>query len=294
MSLGSRHLVRRLVALAWLVAASLAVTAAFAVGRVQWKSTTVKETSNKAWNIEVAIYLNGAPDVPTIPMKFEFEPITYFERAMLDGDKLVERKVPLEGRQALIENVDVGFLDAGSGKIEKRTKFTFKVTRAHGYDAGEYMVKIRDSRNGQQVGNVTKLTFDGENEVIDRRSIVFTGEKKKKKQAKEGEGSGESKDEKKDEKSAGGESGSSESKAEQPPDEKSEASGGESAAGEGQASDEPAPIKEKPGGCGCRTPGARAPAGSLGLLAAAALALGLARSRTPRRVRERRAIRDAL
>jgi len=97
--------------------------------------------------------------------------------------------VPLEGRQPLIESVDVGFLDAGTSKIESRTKFSFKVKRDLGYDAGEYKVTVRDTRNGQIVGTATNITFDGENEIIDRRSIVFQGDnKKKKKEEKKDEG----------------------------------------------------------------------------------------------------------
>jgi hypothetical protein len=166
-----------LCALAWLLCASLA----FAVGRVEWKSKTLKEADNKSWKVDIAIHLPKPPDLPTLPMKFEFQPVVYYERSMLDGDKLVERKVPLENRQALIESVDVGFLDPGTGKIEKRTKFVFKVTRGHGYEAGEYQVTIRDGRSGDVIGTPTRLIFQGENELIDRRAMVFAGNEKKKK-----------------------------------------------------------------------------------------------------------------
>src|SRR5262245_54718861 len=148
--------------------------------------------------LELAIYLPRAPDVAYVPMKFEFEPQVYFERALVDGQEgPVERKVPLEGRQPLIESVDVGFLDAGTSKIESRTKFSFKVKRDLGYDAGEYKVTVRDTRNGQIVGTATNITFDGENEIIDRRSIVFQGgddKKKKKKEESKAEGDGEKSD----------------------------------------------------------------------------------------------------
>jgi hypothetical protein len=107
----------------------LSAQAASAAGRVEWKSKTFEEREGGSWRIELALYLNSAPDVAHVPMKFEFQPIAYYERSMMDGDKLVERVVPLENRQALIESTDVGFLDAGSGKIEKRTRFTFKVTK---------------------------------------------------------------------------------------------------------------------------------------------------------------------
>jgi MYXO-CTERM domain-containing protein len=149
-------------------------------GRVEWKTKTLKESDSHSWTVDVAIYLNKAPDVNTLPMRFSFQPVVYYERALLDGkDGPQERKVPLEGKPPLVESVDVGFMDPGSGKVEKRTKFTFKVTRGHGFEAGEYDVTIRDGRTDAPMGSPTHLIFEGENEVIDRRAVVFSGEKKK-------------------------------------------------------------------------------------------------------------------
>jgi len=153
---------------------------AHAAGRVEWKAKTLKESDNHSWTIEVAIYLNRAPDVATLPMRFSFQPVMYYERALLDGkDGPQERKVPLEGKPPLVESVDVGFMDPGNGQIQKRTKFSFKVTRGHGYEAGEYDVTIRDGRTDQPMGSPTHVVFEGENEVVDRRAVVFSGEKKK-------------------------------------------------------------------------------------------------------------------
>lgn len=245
---------------------------ALAAGRVEWKSKTVKERDDKSWRLEVSIFMPRAPDVAHVPMKFEFQPTAYYARDMTDGDKLVEHTVPLTDRQSLIESVDVGFLDSGSGKIESRTRFSFKVTRAHGYEAGEYKVTIKDTRNGQTVGTPTTLKFDGENEVVDRRAMVFTGKDKKK---------DEKKDEKKD--------AEADKKAEESGDKPAE--GGDDAAksedappaddaatteGEGSGADGPPAIEQKPGGCGCRVLGGaeHAPlSGALVLLGLAGLAL---------------------
>ncbi len=217
--------------------------AASAAGRIEWKTKELQEREGGSWRVELNIYLPRAPDVPHVPMKFEFQPIAYYERAMMDGDKLVERVVPLENRQALIESVDVGFMDSGTGKIESRTRFSFKVTRAHGYEAGEYKVTIRDGRNGQTVGAPVTLKFKGENEVIDRRAMVFSGEKKKKK--KEGEA-----DAKKDESGEKAEA-AEEKKNQEEPDKQDSASESDSAQSE-DSDDQPQTVKEKPGGCGCR------------------------------------------
>ena len=234
-------------------------TVAHAAGRVEWKGKTFKERDDKAWRLEVAIYLPKAPDVPHVPMKFEFQPEVYYERDMVDGDKIVEHKVPLENHQAIIESVDVGFLDSGSGKIEPRTRFSFKLTRAHGYEAGEYKVSIHDGRNDQAVGAPVTLIFDGENDVIDRRAMVFSGnDKKKKDTAKKDDDKPADADKKADDDKP---APSSDTPAPAAEADKKDA-----------PSDEPQTIKEKPGGCGCRL--ASDDTGSASGLGFAALALG--------------------
>ena len=227
-------------------------SAASAAGRAQWKSKTFKERSDKAWNLEVAIYLPKAPDIPHVPMKFEFQPEVYYERDMMDGDKLVERKVPLENRQALIESVDVEFLDSGTGKIEPRTRFTFKLTRAHGYEAGEYKVSIHDGRNDQAVGAPVTLIFEGENEVIDRRAMVFSGNDKKKKADSDDKKAAADKDKDADEKKTA----TDDKQADDDKKPSESAPAADAAKTDEKPSSEPGTIKEKPGGCGCRVAGA--------------------------------------
>ncbi len=244
-AIATRRFVRVLCQLAVILLCS---TSALAGGRVEWKSTAVKERDDKSWRLEVAIYMPKAPDVPHVSMKFEFQPTAYYARDMTDGDKLVEHTVPLTDRQSLIESVDVGFLDSGSGKIEARTRFSFKVTRAHGYEAGEYKVTIKDTRNGQTVGTAQTLKFQGENETIDRRAMVFA-----------------SKDKKKDEKKEGGDSGGEKPKddgegAKSAPAEEAPAPGAEDdkpVKGDGESADDnaPPPVDGKPGGCGCKVAG---------------------------------------
>jgi MYXO-CTERM domain-containing protein len=248
----------------------LCSSSAFAGGRIEWKTTAVKERDDKSWRLEVAIYMPKAPDVPHVSMKFEFQPTAYYARDMTDGDKLVEHTVPLTDRQSLIESVDVGFLDSGSGKIESRTRFTFKVTRAHGYEAGEYKVTIRDTRNGQVVGTAQTLKFQGENETIDRRAMVFEGNKKKKEEKKDGGDAGGDKPKE-----------DADKKADAPADDAAKADpapGAEddkSAKSDEAAKDDnaPPPVEGKPGGCGCKVAGGEhsSTAGWLALAGAAVL-----------------------
>lgn len=267
----------------------LSAGAAFAAGRIEWKTKELQEREGGSWRLELAFYMNAAPDVAHVPMKFEFQPIAYYERSMMDGDKLVERVVPLENRQALIESTDVGFLDSGSGKIEKRTRFSFKVTRAHGYEAGEYKVTVRDGRNGQAIGTATTLIFKGENEVIDRRAMVFEGKKGKDKDKKKDDAKSDG-DKPKDEgdkpkDDADSEGGGSKKSADESSSESSDSESSDSGSHEKSSSDdgdEAGTIKEKPGGCGCRLEDTRSSGSGPAAALAALVALGIVLRRRAR------------
>ena len=263
---------RWFLALTCLSAVLLVAPIASAAGRIEWKSKKIDE-KDKAWRLEVTIYLGKAPDVAHVPMKFEFLPTVYYERSMVDGDKVIDRKVPLDNRQDLIETVDVGFLDAGNGKIENRTRFSFKVTRAHGYEAGEYKITIRDARNGQIVGTPTTMSFEGENEIIDRRAMVFSGKEKEKKKDDPSDVRKVAKDDAEKKAQSDADSENTETQAAK--------SGGESAAEQppsDEASDEAAsdgpPPEEKKAGCGCRSAGSER-GSPVALLLGSLLILGL-------------------
>jgi len=245
MKYGNRRAITR-----WLFGIQIALltlclaTPAFAGGRVVWKKTTIEENEKReSWHLEMELHMSRAPDVAYVPMKFEFELLAVYERSLVDGkEDPVETTQPLSNQQPLIESSDVGFLDAGTGQIMSRTKFSFKVTRAHDFQAGEYKVTIRDTRDGSTVGTSTTLKFKGKNPVVDRRSIVFTGTKKKKDEEK--------KDEAAEEESAPAEEPD---EADMPPPD--------------EEGDAPPPVEERPGG-GCSTaPGRAAPGGwALGAL----------------------------
>ena len=250
---------RRAVVLLSALSILLATSVTFAAGRVQWKSKKLKEV-NESWKIEVTFFLHKAPDIAHMPVRFSFQPTAYFERMLDDDhkDKPVTRKVPLNHRQPLVESVDVGFLDPANGNIQKRTRFSFKVTRGHGFEAGEYKVTIKGPSG--TIGRPTRLVFNGENKVIDRRSIVFSGKKKKKKE---------------------------EPKEEQPvarelsPDDPAFWEGGPTESEEDE--EYPGEINEKPGGCGCRLGAAGTGGGAATLLLAGFIgAFAARRRRSPR------------
>ncbi len=171
---------RRILTAALSLGVLLLAGSAIAGGRVEWKTKSLKESDSHGWTIDVSIFLNRAPDEATLPMRFSFTPVVYYERALVDGkDGPQLRNVPLQNKQPLVESVDVGFLDPSNGQIQKRTRFSFKVTRKNGYEAGEYDVVVKDGRTDASLGGTTRVVFEGDNDVIDRRAVVFTGEKKK-------------------------------------------------------------------------------------------------------------------
>jgi hypothetical protein len=256
----------------WSLAVFLIAGTALAAGRVEWKSKTLKESDSHSWTVEVSIYLNKAPDMATLPMRFSFQPVVYYERSLLDGkDGPQLRKVPLEGKQPLVESVDVGFLDPGSGQIQKRTRFSFKLSRGHGYEAGEYDVTIKDGRTDATIGTTTHIVFDGENEVIDRRAMVFSGEKKKK-----------AKDD--DESKADDDAEKKPEKKELTPDDPGYWQGGPK--DDGQQKEEVEPKR----GCGCRM-AARSGTGDAAFVGIAALVLAAGGARRRRRAPTARAAR---
>lgn len=235
-----------------MIALLLCTHAAWAQGRVQWKSKTVKE-SDESWKIEVTIFLNKAPDVSLVPMRFSFTPVAYYERALVDNREEPVRVVkPLQNRQPLVESVDVGFMDTGTGKVEKRTRFSLRLTRARGYEAGEYDIEIKDARSNQSIGTKQTLALEGDNPVIDRRAMDFSAEKEKPK---------------KDEPEP--EAAPSKAASEYSPDDPAYWEGGPSEP-EPQEEDRPPPASMREGGCGCHV------VGRSGLSAPFSLSLGVA------------------
>lgn len=276
---GGGMLRRFLVLAVSLILTSFALNAS-AVGSVQWKNTRPKEVGTGSWHLEVTISLPKAPDVAHVPVKFEFQQTMYYERNLVDGKEGPQlRKVPITNKQAQIESVTIGFLDPGKGTIQKRTRFTFKITRGHGYEAGEYTVTLRHGSTGQVIGRATKLVLEGENPVVDRRSISFVdqADKKKKEQMKGVDKDGNIKDDEDGDKTKTGDPDQDDMDVADPGVGKKNwdpvygAPVDEDAPPLKSESDGPQPIKEKPGGCGCSVP---ARSGSLPM-GAALFATGL-------------------
>jgi MYXO-CTERM domain-containing protein len=223
-------LVGRLAFLLVAVLCFIAVPASAA--SVTWKRSKLEELGG-AWKLNVDIRLDRAPDVPHVPVRFTFTPTVYFERALVDGKKdPIIREVPLEHQTPVVVSQDVGFLDPSSGKAVSGTHFSFEITRDSGFEAGKYTVKVTDARNGKDFNGGTTLTLDGDNQVVDRRSMVF--------------------DSKKEEKPGKSAAAPAEEKKELTPEDDAFWAGGPKHGDEKQAPlPPPASMQQKPG-CGCR------------------------------------------
>ncbi|WP_437630136.1 MYXO-CTERM sorting domain-containing protein [Sorangium sp. So ce854] len=269
---GRRLLLARVVAAALaLLGAWLPATAAHAAGTVAIADRSPKEDGGR-WKLKMTINYGGTPHLAHIPMLFSFTPTMHYERALTDQspEKPVLNKIPLQNQQSINESMDVGFSD-GSGKVFSKTKFDFVLRRDRGFEAGEYDLVIKRASDGVQVGQKQKITLQGENEIIDRRAIVFTGEKKKK------DASADKADKADAEKS--GEPASDEAQDEPA----SDAAEADAPSDDAMPDEAPPPVSPKQGGCGCRLgPDEAATPLALPLVALGAAA-ALARRRRARR-----------
>jgi len=159
----------------WAALACLALVVfardAHAAGTFKLQTSESNEISG-AWRIRVTIELPKAPLTAHQSMKFLFTKTVAYERSLIDGHNgpVLNRQV-LQNQSPSIESLDVDFANA-QGKIWKGTNFDFGLTRARGYEAGEYKVEVKTS-DGMMVGSAQNLILKGDNEVVDRRAIAF-------------------------------------------------------------------------------------------------------------------------
>lgn len=251
-----------------LLGAWLPARAAHAAGSVTIVDRSPKE-ENGRWRLKMTINYGGTPHLAHIPMVFSFTPTVHYERALTDQspDKPILNRIPLHNQQSINESMDVGFSD-GSGKIFPRTKFDFVLRRDRGFEAGEYDLVIRRASDGVQVGTKQKIILQGENEIIDRRAIVFTGTKKK--------------TDDKTEKDDADKSDAAEQASESEPAD-AEATSDEAMSHEEPPIEAPPPVEPKQGGCGCRlSPDEDATPLALPLVALGAIAAFARRRRASR------------
>jgi hypothetical protein len=267
------------VALLTLFVAILGAPDARAAGSFKLNTTTVSEVSG-GWHLYVTLELPRAPATAHVPVKFLFTKEVVYERALIDNhaDPVLNRTV-LSNQTPSVESLDVDFANS-TGKIYKGTRFDFSLTRTRGYEAGEYKVQVRTS-DGIDIGGTARLTLNGDNPVVDRRSMTFNAKDSSMKKVEAYD--------------AGANGPPKADTAEDTPTQSQDVapSGSASPFIPSSAYDKTPEeeIKTKPGGCGCEMVG-RASGGSnrdRGLALASLLTLGIAFRGVRRRRRDTRA-----
>jgi len=250
---------RSALALAVALALICGSTAALARGSVQLSDTSPEEVDGK-WSLSFTVNYGGKPDLAHVPVVLSFRMTSLYERSYTDesGDKPVLRKVPIDAGSQRGQEInlptDIGFAD-GSGKIFTTTKFKIKIRRDRDFEAGEYILTVRLSAGGN-LGRPIKLTLQGENPVVDRRSIIFHSDKKPKPKAKPEKKYPASED----------------------PDPLADDDDDDDI-GDDEPVEKPPKEKPKNGGCGCRVTGAEQPAAPAWLILTALGGLAAARRR---------------
>jgi MYXO-CTERM domain-containing protein len=225
---------------AWLFAALallLAPRTASAFGSVKVEGGTTLKEADGRWKLKLVVDYGSLPDINFVPTLFSFQMQTLYERSLTDegGDKPVITKKSLQNQQPIIESMDIGFSD-GTGKTFKITKFNFVIRRDRGFEAGEYTLQLKRTDDGANIGQKIRVILEGDNPIVDRRSISFVGGKEPKKEEKK-----------------------------EAPKEASPSGEGDAPAGNDTPSDlppsdaapvdAPPPVEPKQGGCGCRVAG---------------------------------------
>jgi len=222
----------RIFTLALFAALLVTPTAARAAGTVSVTDLQPKEDDGR-WKLKMTMNYGATPPTAHIPMLFTFVQTVLYERTLTDKSPKtpVLTKLPLQNQPPINESMDVGFSDA-SGKLFNITKFDFVIRRDHGFEAGEYTLTITRSNDGTKMGQPIRLVLQGDNVVVDRRAMVFSGKP----------------DPKKADPAA-----SADAPASDPP--AGDAPAGDAptgASGEEPPVETPPPAPAKQGGCGCR------------------------------------------
>lgn len=260
-ALSSRALLGRLLAMALAALFLLPATDALAAGTVKVASSTVEEDAGR-WKLKFTIDYGKTPDLPTIPMVFEFKQVVLYELSLTDEhpDKPIERRVPVQNATPINLPMDVSFSDV-SGTMHRVTKFTMPLTRDADFEAGEYELTVRLARGGT-LGGKQRIILRGKNKVINRKSISFEADAPKPKPKSNLP------------ENPGGEDAGPMAAEDLGPDlsDIPDDPGDETIDG-------PPPVEKKQGGCGCRVAGAPSPVWGWGSLLLAAVPLARRRRR---------------
>jgi hypothetical protein len=161
-------------------AGSLFAQDAAAAGSMKLQSSTLPETGG-AWHLFTTLELPTQPPTAHVPIRFIFTKTAAYELDLVDGqDKPVDNKATLGNQLPTIESQDVDFSD-GTGRIFKKTRFDFTITRTRGYGPGEYRLQVKTA-DGVEIGGIQTVVLNrsadpndpnSKLDIVDRRSLSF-------------------------------------------------------------------------------------------------------------------------
>ncbi len=123
------------------------------------------------WQCTLRIGLGFAPESAQLRLRVVFVERSSRERALIDGNQIQERSIPLTNAQPLVETVSVSFLSGQ--QLMREAAVLVVMPRAHGFEAGEYQMTVQNDR-GQVLGAPTTVVLVGANPVVDRRPCAFS------------------------------------------------------------------------------------------------------------------------
>jgi hypothetical protein len=138
---------------------------------IAWTNLIWIENSQNSWPVALRVGLDPPANPPEMFLRFEFVRVSETERALIDGDQLISRRIRIEQVQPLVESLVVSFVDPATQRVLPETTVNLVLLRAHGFSAGEYQVTVRNA-NAQPLAEPVTLRFEGNNPVIDRRSMA--------------------------------------------------------------------------------------------------------------------------
>jgi len=235
---------------------------ALAFGTVRIRNTRPEEVDG-TWKIKFDVDYGSKPHLGHIPMILSFEHVRQHEWCLTDQspEKPVLNIRPLHNQTPINVPVDMGFADM-RGEIHRKTRFDIKLRRDNDFEAGEYVLTIKRASDRATLGRPIRLTLQGQNKPVDRRSIVFTADSPNDKKPSDDPAASTdgAADKPKYDPADDPEPGYVDDLVATDPDDPTEA---------------PPPVEPKQGGCGCRLEGRGGGDPERALWAAAALGLGL-------------------
>ncbi|MEM9696901.1 MAG: hypothetical protein AAGA56_30475 [Myxococcota bacterium] len=173
---GRRRAGAQLATLGFLIIASLIAVAprvAFARGSVTPKKNPIQERKGR-WRLDLRINYGGRPDRAVMPVDFIFKKTAVYQRFLTDDspNEPMRKTEPVKNALPQIEPQTISFSNSVSGKAEATTNFRIDIRRNEYFEAGEYELTLKLA-NGRTIGRKVKLRLQGDNKVINRKSIEF-------------------------------------------------------------------------------------------------------------------------